>query len=613
MRLDFRAPGRSFALAELLERALPDARAEARDGLVPLARIGCDARRVRRPASRVEAGERVVVELPDPPERAAPVGAQSGRAPGPMAAADRFELVALTPLPAWRRGVLEGRQARLRFDTRGHRGAIAELLLALEWPETPRPWRDGADVDLVCGRLADAGIPVLGDTRRGGILVAGGLRLAAAGALPEPWWPTEPVVPGEEHGEPPVLHVSTATARVLRRGHPWVLPDADTRDPTRFAPGTLVALEAEHGERFGLAVAEGPGRIAARVWAPDADRARGAASVEERVARALARRRSILSPGSDRSGETDALRLVHGEADALPGIAVDRLGPLLRVLVTGRASDGFRERAIEALVRQLEPSMGADPPVLEVLHLKERPRGRLQCVRIARGAATGGRLCVRERGLRLLVDPGLDEPERSSPGTGLYLDQRDNRARLARRAARGGRWLNLFAHTGAFSVALLAAGAEEVVSVDLSAAYLRWLDANLAENAAQGVDAGRHRALRHDGRRYLSRLPVDERFAGILVDPPTAAAAGRRFWSVARDLDPLVEQALARLEPGGTLFVSRNDRRRGASLDASVRRCAARARITLREVASAPPGCDFPSLRGFPEGDPFRAVIVTVA
>ena len=87
---------------------------------------------------------------------------------------------------------------------------------------------------------------------------------------------------------------------------------------------------------------------------------------------------------------------------------------------------------------------------------------------------------------------------------GLYLDQRENRARLAARAARGGRWLNLFAHTGAFSVALLAGGAEEVVSVDLSRAYLRWLEDNLAENDLPNSGAA-HRAVRGEATQQASR------------------------------------------------------------------------------------------------------------
>jgi len=89
--------------------------------------------------------------------------------------------------------------------------------------------------------------------------------------------------------------------------------------------------------------------------------------------------------------------------------------------------------------------------------------------------------------------------------------------------------LNLFAHTGAFSAAALAGGAREVVSVDLSKPYLDWLETNLARN---GLAGSQHQSVRMDARRYLERLDYAEHFDGIVFDPPTAARAGRRFWSV---------------------------------------------------------------------------------
>jgi 23S rRNA G2069 N7-methylase RlmK/C1962 C5-methylase RlmI len=216
---------------------------------------------------------------------------------------------------------------------------------------------------------------------------------------------------------------------------------------------------------------------------------------------------------------------------------------------------------------------------------------------------------VHERGLSFIVDPGLGDPERPRPGVGLYLDQRENRARLSLRARDGGRWLNLFAHTGAFSVALLAAGADAVVSVDLSKPYLDWLEENLGVNGDAGVDASRHRSVRRDGRRFLEELPRGERFAGIVIDPPTAAAAGRRFWSARRDLEPLVGEALARLEPRGVLLVSRNQRRARPDLAELVHAAAGARRVALAALEPADPGPDFPRLPGFREGDSFRGVI----
>lgn len=597
MRLDFRAPGSAQSLGDLLARAIPP---------------GDWALKARRVALQNGALEIAGLRVSDlsqavPPGARITVAASGISLPSFAPDASRTVLV-LAPAPPWQSGELgsksKGHPEQVRFEVCERRGALAELRLETEEPHSVR---------CALAALSRAGFPALGDLRRGGVAIAGGLRVALADARPHGWWPREAVFAGGDRTPPP-FSVSQATLRAIERGHPWILPDGGSDDPSRFAPGTLVEMQSRgrsgrrRNEHRVFARIEG-GHVAARLWT----RARapgGGDEVESRVARALARRGSLVT-----SGKTDAFRLVHGEADGLPGLAVDRLGPLLRVLVTGRASDGFRGQVVAALIEQLRDSLGDDPPVIEVLHLRDPPAGRLQCVRQTQGVAPAleqGRLCVRERGLQFLVDPGLSNSTRPSPGVGLFLDQRDNRARLAKRA-RGGRWLNLFAHTGAFSVALLAAGAREVVSVDLSASYLAWLDENLALNA---IDAGRHRAVRYDGRRFLAgdgrrALAADDRFDGIVIDPPTAAAAGRRFWSVGRELEPMLAQALLRLVPGGTLLVSRNDRKSRGGLEGLLQRAAKHAGVELVDLQPAPAGRDFPQLSGFPEGRPFEAVLAT--
>jgi 23S rRNA (cytosine1962-C5)-methyltransferase len=513
----------------------------------------------------------------------------------------------LAPAPAWRRGEIGGRTgfrwAALRPD------GLADLVLHA--PDSGALRRD----------LAAAAMPLVGDLRLGGALGDGALRLglaelelpalgiaaaveAAWPELPEPWCAPAPRLDapgGERNAEPPELRVSAATLRALSRGHPWVLRDRETGDTGRFRPGAVVALRGREGRQGGLACVEDGGRVAARAWSPGAARLRDAASPEERVARALARREALFS-----AADTDAFRLVHGEADGLPGLHVDRFGSVLRALVTARACEGFLARALGSLASAFEKRVGRPPCVVEVVHLRDTPPGRFECVRLRDALAPPPPepLWVRERGLELRVDLGLAHAERGTQSVGLFLDQRENRARLARRAERGGRFLNLFAHTGAFSAALLAAGAASVISVDASPTWLRWLDQNLARNR---IDPARHRSLRGDGRRALDRL--EGRFDGIVIDPPTAATAAHSRWSVRRDLRPLVARALRGLAPGGALLVCRNDRQARGSLADLVRHEVREAGRPLASLSPAPAGSDFPSLRGFPEGNPFEGVL----
>ncbi|MAI27745.1 MAG: hypothetical protein CMN75_17100 [Spirochaeta sp.] len=358
-------------------------------------------------------------------------------------------------------------------------------------------------------------------------------------------------------------------------------------------------------------------------WAPNPEG--DAEEVDSRVESAVTRRKSLLERGASRhlvQGETytDALRLIHGEADGLPGITVDLLGPLLRLGIFGSAAAGLLGSVVRSLDTRL-PELGLEGfrPWVEVRYEVTRLKPDQAAIRwrelppsawLKEHVDAAGRVWVRERGLSLGVDPGFSEPRRPRPGVGLFLDQRENRARLSRRAEReGGEWLNLFAHTGAFSVALLAAGAERVVSVDLSASYLAWLQENLERNFNQGEDLARHESIRKEGRRYMASLPSGHCFAGIVLDPPTAASAGRHYWSIKRDLEPLVGDCLERLQSGGVLLVSRNDRFAPSALRQLVERIAGRRRVPLARLDVTGPGPDFPRVKGFQEGDPFCGIV----
>jgi 23S rRNA (cytosine1962-C5)-methyltransferase len=501
---------------------------------------------------------------------------------------------AIAPALPWPSGAGEG----FRYETLVEQGGLARLRLRLDGGSNGPA---GASLEVARAWLAGAGAPVLGDFTHGGIACRGGMRLAPYDGTEALAWPDEPVFPPPHPAPEAALRISAGTARALARGHPWVIADRETERGDRFAAGSLVALRDERGRHHGTARVEGSRALAARRWS---DRGAGP-SIEARVARALVRRNALLAADAG----TDAIRLVHGEADGLPGLVVDRLGPLLRLLVTGRAALPLRTRVVAALLAAKLPGLPPDPPVVEVVHLAERPPGALACVRLTSGTVPEP-LLVREGTLRFAIDSGLAAPTRPRPGVGFFVDQRDNRARVAARMARGGRALNLFAHTGGFSAALLAGGAEAVVSVDLSAPYLTRLEENLERS---GLPLARHRSVRREARRFLAGLEPAERFRGVVIDPPTAAAAGRRFWNVRRDLGPLAAAALARLEPGGFLLLTRQDRSGRRGLTALVREAAASAGVRLAGIERAPAGADFPQLPGFPEGSPFEGILATRA
>lgn len=605
-RLHFRLPGRADTLGVWLASLFPDLDRSTRRRWVVESRVRVEARVADRLGSECPPGARV--EIVD-------VSAEDW--PG-LAAGSHRGWMGIIDEPPWRGGslaldddhaiefrVIECRDglARIRFDG------------------------DACDAQTLARVLARAGMPLVGDLERGGLGIAGGVRLVATdesdSSLIE--WPDEPAwisaVGGEnrEPGDPttrfPAFRVSDQTARVIRKGHPWIRPDDASDSGTRFRPGSLVRVISRDEEELGWARIEGGSHLAARIWARGGLSAKEIPSVEARVARAIARRRELLVEANSLC--TNAFRLIHGEGDGLPGLVIDRLGPLLRVLVTGRASEEIRERVLDALHSQLPLTPeGEEWSVLELNHVRGPGPSDFDRVQWLRGgldalAATGLQISdagfqVLELGLLYAVDPGWKTPRRVRPGYGLFVDQRENRARLAPYAARGGEWLNLFSHSGAFSASLLAAGASRVTSVDLSAAYLKRLEENLRANRGRGVDPTRSESVRVDSRRFLETLPSRRRFAGIVLDPPTAASAGRRFWSSRRDLEPLLQQCIQHLGAGGVLLVTQNRNGPPLGLDRMLSRIVDRAGRAIERLEAARAGDDHPSLAGFPEGEPFE-------
>lgn len=616
----FRAPGRSQPIGAWLAALFPGVPRRDRRAWIEEGRVAVEGTPCSRGTAACAPGAEISLALPDValedliPEA---VRVEAARA-------SRWEaIVALCP---WQGG---SAGEALEFDVIEQAGGLSRLVI--QGAET-----SGA---AVLDALASMELPVVGDLVRGGRAFvspapgipsrpqlseegrAGEVDLAALAASIWRWdhdARDRPAPTEEEDDSPGRLVVSVETGRVLAGGHPWILPDQASDHAERFRSGALVEVEDRSGRARGWARIEGTAAIAARLWAGPGEE-RGGDSVEARVAKALARRGALLGLPSD---ETSCFRLIHGEGDALPGLYVDRLGPLLRLLVTGPAALDLRDRVAEALVAQLPVTPEGLPfSVLEVLHLRTPARGKVDATRWRKGGletlrSQGGlvgeepALVAHERGLAFELDPGWTSPRRPRPGYGLFADQRENRERVAHRAADGGRWLNLFAHTGAFSVALLAAGAEAVTSVDLSAPYLARLERNLALNEAAGVDAARHVTFQGDARRALEESGGGLR--GIVVDPPTAAAAGRRFWSVREDLEPLLKSCIERLGDGGCLLVTQNRAGPPLGIDLAIERAARRLHREVARLEAAPAGPDHPRLPGFPEGDPFEGVLLTL-
>lgn len=306
------------------------------------------------------------------------------------------------------------------------------------------------------------------------------------------------------------------------------------------------------------------------------------AEADPKARRALAAR--ALREALLDAAETGAYRLVHREGDGFPPLTVDRLGDWL--YAEDFAPRGFSDAELLALLPSAREARG-------FVCCRAEAGARREEKRVVCGEPPPGDLVVRENGLAFLLRPL--EPG----GTGLFLDQRENRRHMGERA-RGGRVLNLFAYTCAFSVAAARGGAGETVSVDTSRRCLEWGRENFRLN---GLDPAAHRFLAWDAREAVKRLAKrGERFRAVALDPPSfgRSKSGGAF-SVKRDFAALAAECLALLEPGGWLLASVNFGGWGPrEFEAAVREGAKRARRPLAEFAWGPQGFDFPTAPGAP-------------
>jgi 23S rRNA (cytosine1962-C5)-methyltransferase len=310
-----------------------------------------------------------------------------------------------------------------------------------------------------------------------------------------------------------------------RAGHPWIYR-SDVGD-VQAAPGDLVRVTAARGRIVGYALYSDRSEISLRMvsFGPEPP---PPTFVRDRIEAAIRFRESL---GIDAT----AYRLVHGEADRLPSLIVDRYGDCLVLQALSQGIDRRLPAIVEALGQLLNPRgilARNDPRVRQL-------EGLGQTVEALAGEVPE-RIETREGDVRYEVDPWHGQK------TGLFLDQRENR-QAALRYARG-RLLDAFSYNGGFALALAPACAS-VLAVDISEDAVARIRANAALNGVANVEA---RAMNvFDELRELERTGA--RFETIVLDPPAFA---KNKASVPKALSGYKEinlRALKLLEPGGFL------------------------------------------------------------
>ena len=270
------------------------------------------------------------------------------------------------------------------------------------------------------------------------------------------------------------------------------------------------------------------------------------AAQAEMLANRLRKRSRHLARWARRTG-VSCYRVYDCDIPEIP-LVVDWYEGRLHVSAYARAGDPVRDDAwLDEMTAAAASALGVAREDAFAKRRAGQP-GATQYGRLGDARAT---FTVREAGLLFLVNLS------DYVDTGLFLDHRETRARVAAEAA-GKRVLNLFCYTGAFTVHAAARGAAATTSVDLSKTYLEWAGENLRLNALAGP---KHELVRADALEFLARDTGPYDLA--VLDPPTFSNSKkmRESFDVQRDHVALVNATLRRLAPGGVLWFSTNFRR----------------------------------------------------
>ena len=334
----------------------------------------------------------------------------------------------------------------------------------------------------------------------------------------------------------PTVVLKKGRARPFWYQHTWVFSGAVHRVEGAPADGDVVDLNDAEGRFVGRGFYNGTSQIRVRVCTWESEEAIDASFFDRKLSAAVALRRDLGLPND----ETDCYRLVHGEGDGLPGLVVDVFARTAVVQFSALGLLRFEDAVLDALSDKLELDAIVEAPSefsLEKEGIAEQAR---QEPRVLRGTMPDGGIEIRELGVRYGVDPIGGQK------TGFYVDQRDNRQRLAS-LARGRRVLDAFCYSGAFGlVAALRGGAEEVLGIDTSERAVQTAQKNAERN---GCDPTRVRFERADAREYLKNGDVGGRFDLISLDPPKLARSRNNVEKAAAkysEINRLAIRAVAR-------------------------------------------------------------------
>lgn len=325
-----------------------------------------------------------------------------------------------------------------------------------------------------------------------------------------------------------------AEARAIRHGFPWVYADelVTDRRTQALAPGALCVLEDGDRRPLGLVTVNTKSKIIARMLDRDPAAVIDQPWFEARLSRALDLRARLF--------DQPFYRLVHAEADALPGVVIDRFGDAAVI----QPNAAWAEAHIDALAAALRAVTGVTTVIKNGTGRSRSLEGLTEETATLSGRVSAP-IPVPMNGATYMADLVGGQK------TGLFFDQRPNHA-FAARLARGAAVLDVFTHVGGFALAALAGGARHALAVDASAAAL----ALATEGARASGLADRFATRQGDAFDVLESLGAEEaRFDLVICDPPAFAPSKPALEAGLRAYERIARLAAPLVAPGGYLVL----------------------------------------------------------
>ncbi|HEX5311163.1 class I SAM-dependent rRNA methyltransferase [Aquabacterium sp.] len=395
-----------------------------------------------------------------------------------------------------------------------------------------------------------------------------------------------------------VITLREGKERSLLRRHPWVFHGSIAKGGGD--QGETVRVQSHDGKFLAWAAFSPSSQIRVRAWSFNEDERIDAAFFARRVQQAVALRRRL---GIDSNG----IRLIHGEADGLPGLIVDQYDDILSAQFLSAGTERWKDAIADSLVEATGCPYVYERSDSGVRGLEglQPVTGWLRHPETADGSRRPTEVTITENGWKLTLDVAEGHK------TGYYLDQRDNRGLFAKLVKQFNckTVLNCYSYTGGFSVAALEGGATEVTSVDSSGPALARANAHVTLN---GYEASAHTALDADVNGTLRRFIKEGRtFDAIVLDPPKFAPSAAHADRASRAYKDINRLAFKLLNPGGLLLTFScsggigaelfHKIVAGAGMDAQVD-----AYILKRLEATS----DHPTTVTFPEGEYLKGLVL---